>query len=170
MAVKKNAPTIPFRILDGSGNWMDRYMSADEKLLAVAQQLNHIAEVVEGQIGGAMQRGRTEEIVFQQVLAPGAGIRLVQPMPFPGYIKKILRHWPNGCNALVDIAVGVGNKHILPESGFVALNDATPVFDNLAVYVNQAEQIWVDLQNGDAANAHTVTVTVTVEEVILASS
>ena len=167
MAVKKGTPIIPFRVLNSSGDFLDRYMSADDKLLALAQQMTSVTQLLEDQIGGAMNKGRTEEIPFQQLLAPGAGLRLQQPMPFPGKIRKILRHWPNGCNALVDVAVGVGNKHILPDSGFVALNDATPVFDNLSIDVNQGELLWVDLQNGDAVNPHTITVTITVEEVIL---
>lgn len=110
--------------------------------------------------------GRLQEISFRQVLAVGQQFELSQPMPFKGYIRKILRHWPAGCNGLVDISIGVGRKHILPESGAVALNDATPVFDNLSILVNQNEKIWVIFANADALNPHTPSATVTVEEII----
>lgn len=161
----KGVPPVPFRLPGGGqGTFLDRFMSADDKLMAVAEQLGRLEAYAQEQIGGQVAHGRTQEIPFQQILLPGQAVRLAQPMPWPGTIKKILRHWPAGCNALVDVAVGAGNKRILPESGFVALNDATPVFDNLSIPVSQAEPIWVELQNGDAINPHTITVTVTVEE------
>jgi hypothetical protein len=111
-----------------------------------------------------MIRGRTQEIVFQQVLAVGQQLRITQPMPFPGYITKTLRHWPGGCNGLVDIAVGAGKKHIFPESGFVALDDATPLFENLKIEVDQGQLLWVIMANGDGLNPHTPSVTITIEE------
>ncbi len=161
---KNPGASAPFRLPGGGGNFLDKYMSADDKLLAVGQQVDVLTQAVQSLGGGQMAIGRTQEIPFQQLLTPGQGLRLRQTMPFPGHVVKILRHWPAGCNALVDVAVGVGNKRVLPESGFVALNDATPVFDNLRIPAAQNENIWVELVNGDALNNHTITVTVTVEE------
>ena len=164
---EKNRPLAPFRVNAGGGDFLDKYMSADDKLLAVGQQLDALTQFVQQLAGGeTMTIGRTQEVPFQQILAPGQAVRLVSQSPYAGYVKKILRHWPAGCNALVDVAVGVGNKRVLPETGFMALNDATPVFDNLSVPVKQGENIWVELQNGDALNPHTITVSVTVEEAL----
>jgi hypothetical protein len=142
-------------------------MTADEKIIELGKRFEELAQLVIQQTGGSMTvRGRTQEIPFQQLLVPGQALRLAQPMPYPGKIVKILRHWPAGCNALVDVAVGVGNKRVLPESGWVALNDATPVFDGLDIPVGQGEQVWVDMANGDAINPHAITVTITIEEVV----
>ena len=158
-------PRMPLSMPGGGGNFLDKYMSADDKLLVVGQQLDALTQYVRQLSGGEqMAIGRTQEVPFQQILLPGQAVRLVAQSPYSGSIKKILRHWPAGCNALVDVAVGVGNKRVLPETGFMALNDATPVFDNLSVPVKQGENIWVELQNGDALNPHTITVSVTVEE------
>lgn len=163
---KEGVPRIPIIRPPNVGGYLDRYMTADDKVIALGERLEEIAALILQQTGGSMVTGRTQEIPFQQLLAPGQGVRLAQPMPFPGVVRKILRHWPAGCNALVDVAVGVGNKRILPESGFVALNDATPVFDNLNIKAGQGEQLWVELANGDALNPHTITVTITIEEVV----
>ena len=158
-------PRMPLSMPGGGGNFLDKYMSADDKLLVVGQQLDALTQYVRQLSGGEqMAIGRTQEVPFQQILLPGQAVRLVAQSPYAGYVRKILRHWPAGCNALVDVAVGVGNKRVLPETGFMALNDATPVFDNLSVPVKQGENIWVELQNGDALNPHTITVSVTVEE------
>lgn len=158
-------PRMPLSIPGGGGNFLDKYMSADDKLLVVGQQLDALTQYVRQLSGGEqMAIGRTQEVPFQQILLPGQAVRLVAQSPYAGSVRKILRHWPAGCNALVDVAVGVGNKRVLPETGFMALNDATPVFDNLSVPVKQGENIWVELQNGDALNPHTITVSVTVEE------
>jgi hypothetical protein len=164
---KQGGPPVPFSIPGGGrGDFLDRYMSADDKLLVVGQQLEALTALVQSQLGGQMTSGRTQEIVFQQILAIGQQLRVTQPMPFNGYISKILRHWPAGCNGLVDLAVGAGNKHILPESGFVSLDNATPVFDNLHVPVGQGQLLWVLMANGDALNPHTPSVTITIEEIV----
>ncbi|MDD5547101.1 MAG: hypothetical protein PHO67_08125 [Candidatus Omnitrophica bacterium] len=161
---KQTGPRIPFSVPGGGGNFLDKYMSADDKLKVVGEQLESLTNYLQELGGEQMTMGRTQEVPFQQILVPGQALRLSVQSPYPGKVRKILRHWPAGCNALVDVAVGIGNKRILPETGFVALNDATPVFDNLNIPVAQEENIWVDMQNGDAINPHTITVTVTVEE------
>lgn len=162
----KDRPPIPIIRPPNAGSYLDRYMSADEKMLALGQRMEEIAQLVLQQTGGSMVTGREQEIPFHQLLIPGQALRLAQPMPFPGVIFKILRHWPAGCNALVDVAVGVGNKRILPESGFMPLNDATPVFDGLNIPAGQGEQLWVEMANTDAINNHTITVSFMVREAV----
>jgi len=72
-------------------------------------------------------------------------------------------HWPAGCNALVDVAVGYLTTQFCPRSGFLALDNATPTY-----YFNEAitkdRPIWVIMQNRDGGFVHNITVTVTIEE------
>lgn len=133
----------------------------------VAENISKLIDVTErlAAAQGVQMIGRTEEIVFQQLVLGGVGVRLVQPTPFHGYIVKILRHWPVGANALVDVACGYGNMRLLPASGFVALDDATPVFDGLRCEVQDGELLWVEIENHDAL-AHTISVTFTLEEIV----
>lgn len=112
-----------------------------------------------------MAIGRTEEVPLQQLLPPLVGMRIQAPAPFHGYIKKVLRHWPPGCGGLVGVAVGHSGTQFLPNTGFVSLDAATPVFDNLHIEVGEGEMLWSDMQNGDAANAHNITVTITLTEI-----
>ncbi len=133
----------------------------------VAENISRLIDAIEtlAAVQGVEMIGRTEEIRFQQTVPPATGMRLVEPTPFHGYITTILRHWPNGCNALVDVAVGYGNMRLLPASGFVALNDATPVFDGLRCEVQDGELLWVEIENHDGLQ-HTITVTFTIEEIV----
>lgn len=108
---------------------------------------------------------QTEELSFRDEVAAGAGVELTEPCPFDGIISKVLRHYPSGCNSLVRVVVGIAGRHIFPKQGFVALDDATPVYDGLSIPITMGELIWTTIENTDSANAHTITVTVTVEEV-----
>lgn len=105
-----------------------------------------------------------EELVFGQPVAPGQRIQMWKDRAYNAKISKIIRHWPPGCNGLVDVAVGVGTRHVLPESGFVALNAATPTQENMNIPVPIATKIWVEVANRDGVNAHTPVVTIFLEE------
>jgi len=48
--------------------------------------------------------------------------------PVDGELTNITLHFPNGCNALVELSCFVNQEQILPISGFIALNDATKDF------------------------------------------
>lgn len=93
---------------------------------------------------------------------PGSGVVLTEVTPFPGHIKQVSPHWPDGCNALVDVKVGRGVEQFCPNVDFLALNDATPTYP-FNVEVKDGEEIWVEMRNGDGANPHNITVTVTLE-------
>lgn len=94
---------------------------------------------------------------------PGSGVTLTEIAPFTGYIKLVRIHWPDGCNAWVDVKVGHGVTQFCPREGYLALNNATPSYEfNEAVV--EGEDIWVEMRNGDGANPHNITVTIRVEE------
>lgn len=104
---------------------------------------------------------RTEQIRFQQTLAPLQGIRVRDFAPLSGKIIHVTFHFPAGCNALVDVAFGHGGRQVLPsDTGFIALNDATPVWTvDEDVTINSS--LWCIMQNTDALNPHTISVIAT---------
>jgi len=106
---------------------------------------------------------RTEHLRFQQTVPALQGMTLQDAVPVTGQITQITVHFPNGCNALVDVAAGWKNTQILPVNGFIALNDTTAQFA-ANTPVLQDETLWVQINNGDAANPHTITVVVSVQE------
>lgn len=112
--------------------------------------------------GEAIMPGKIEQIAFPFNLAPLQGVTLSQTPAAAGYIKQITIHWPDGCNALVDVRVGHGLVQICPREGYLALNDATPSYP-FSEWVEAADEVWVEMRNGDAVNLHSITVTVTVE-------
>jgi len=105
---------------------------------------------------------RTEQITFQQILAPLQGVRLVSNVPIDGKITSITLHFPLGCAALVDIAFGYMTRQIVPSQGFIALDNATPVFPASEI-VKRDEQAWCIMRNADAMNPHAPSVIVTIE-------
>ena len=107
---------------------------------------------------------QSEEFVLTAAVAPGQQIRPWRDLAYDCKISKIIRHWPAGCNQLVDIAITVGNRSVLPETGFVALNDATPAQENINISVKKGTRIGAWFRNRDAANPHTPVVTIFVEE------
>jgi len=108
----------------------------------------------------------SQEVNFPVNLAVGGavGSRLIvaEPCPMDGKITGIKIHWPNGCNGLVQVAVYLGPKQICPYKGFLNLNDATVPYD-INEPCRQKDNIRVDFWNGDGANTHRCTVTVTVK-------
>jgi len=91
-----------------------------------------------------------------------SGVVLTEIATFAGYIKQIALHVPDGCDALVDIRVGVGVKQFCPREGYLSLNDATPTYP-FNIPVQQGEEIWVEMRNTDGGNPHNITVTVSLE-------
>lgn len=106
----------------------------------------------------------TREVVLRETVQPLQGIRAVKPSPLTGRMVQIVRHWPDGCDALVDIAVGHGDTWVAPEQTdmYVALNDATPVL-NVNEPIAKSEEIWMIVRNADGVNPHAVSVTVVIE-------
>ena len=74
-----------------------------------------------------------------------------------GALTRVTIHWPAGANALVDVAVKVGNEQILPISGFIALDNVTPAFDVFRT-VKVGDVVSAVIRNADGANPHTISV------------
>ena len=74
---------------------------------------------------------------------------------------NITIHFPLGCLALVLVAFSNGGRQICPEAGFIALDDATPTYP-INEPVEGGDRLWVEIQNTDGANPHTISVNVTV--------
>jgi len=104
----------------------------------------------------------TQQIVFQQTLQPNAGVRLEDLVPLNGAITSVTMHFPLNANGLVDIAFGHTYKQICPISGFIALNDACPVFPTSEA-CKREEAIWCIMDNHDGGAAHTVSCIVTIQ-------
>ena len=106
-----------------------------------------------------------QQLELAQTVAAELGVILTEDSPFNGYIKQVIPHWPDGCDALVDIAVGHGQKQFCPTGSghYIALNDTTPTFP-FNEEVKASEEIWVVIRNRDTENPHSITVIVAVEE------
>lgn len=109
---------------------------------------------------------RTGEVVLRDTILAGQGVYLELPSPYTGRMTSVIRHWPAGCNGLVDVAVGRENTWVLPylTDTYVALDDVTPVLP-VSEPVTKGEKIWMRVQNRDALNPHTISVTVVIEGV-----
>ena len=105
----------------------------------------------------------TREVNFRQTVQPLTGIRLEKPSPLKGNIVQLILHWPDGCDALVDVAVGHKGTWVYPHQvdTFVALNDATPVI-TVNEPIEKSEAIWVIIRNTDGREEHSITVTATI--------
>ena len=109
---------------------------------------------------------KIEQIPFAYTLAiagaDGSGVMLEENAPFSGYIRQLTIHWPDGADALVDVKIGHGVKQFCPDEGFLALNDTTVTYP-FNEWINDHETIWVEMQNRDGGNTHSITVTVSLE-------
>lgn len=102
-----------------------------------------------------------KEYRFSTTLAVGTTSRMTVESEVTGKIRQVTRHWPEGCNALVDIAFGVEDRPILPTTRdtYVALNDATPTVP-VDIEVQRDDTLWVEFRNRDSVNSHTPAVIV----------
>ena len=104
----------------------------------------------------------TRDVNLRVLLQPNTGTRVSRPSPLTGRIVQLIPHWPDGCNALVDVAVGHKDTWIYPHlvDTFVALNDATPVL-TVNEPIEKGEEIWMIIRNADGREQHAITVTAT---------
>lgn len=152
-------------------------MATEEKLDGIIERLDFLGPKViemDQNVKSLMEVAVPEVKEIQQIKfartltiagTEGSGATIYEDCPFNGYIKAVAIHWPEGCNALVDVAVGHGNTQFCPRGTgeYLALNDTTPTYP-FNEEVMQGEEIWVEMRNRDAANPHSLTVTISVEE------
>lgn len=74
-----------------------------------------------------------------------------------GKIESVIMHFPPGVNALVDVTVLSNGTQIIPDKGFIALDDATVTF-HPDHPVNVGDNITVNVENTDDTNSHTISV------------
>ncbi len=105
----------------------------------------------------------TREVNLRASVQPLTGTRVTKPSPLTGKIVQLIPHWPDGCDALVDVAIGHKDTWVLPNEvdTYIALNDATPVL-TVDESIEKGEEIWMILRNTDGVNAHAVSCTVTI--------
>jgi len=103
----------------------------------------------------------TKQIKFDKTLAALEGVHMTERCPLNGKITSITISFAPGCNQFVDVAFGVEERHIIPESGYIALDDATPTFPT-SEPVNMNDRLWVEVKNGDSANSHRITILATI--------
>jgi len=105
----------------------------------------------------------SQQLIFTRNVLAGQGVKITQDSPLKGTVVEVMEHFPPGCNALVDVMVGRSSKQFVPQSGYIALDNATPIFRSINEPVNENESVWVEMRNRDAMNPHNITVTVTIE-------
>ena len=101
---------------------------------------------------------------FKYEVPAATGVVLKDKSDLKGEVKQALLHFPDGCNALVEVVVLVQNKQVLPTfGGVVALNDATPPPFRIEKPIKRGEYVRVKIENRDSANPHEITVVAEVE-------
>ncbi len=103
----------------------------------------------------------TKQIRFDKTLAALEGAMLRERCPLNGKITSITVSFRAGCNQLVDVAFGVEERHIIPDTGYIALEDTTPTFPT-SEPVKMNDRLWAEIKNGDSGNAHRITVLATI--------
>ena len=101
------------------------------------------------------------ELNFRETVQPGAGVRVTKSYFLAGRITKAMFSFPPGCNALVDAKLEKDMKPFYPINGFLALDDATPVYHTSVGYYAK-EPLTVEIRNRDEVNPHTITCTVVI--------
>lgn len=150
----------------------DLFSGIDERVDYVVTQLaqlglaeetiNRLTEAIEElKAIGFVMPIRTEQVVLSQTLQPLQGLKLEDNVPIDGKIVSVIFHYPDGCDALVNIAFGHGSEQICPSEGFITLNDATPSFP-VSEPAKKGDVLWAVMENGDGSNPHAVSVIVTI--------
>ena len=101
---------------------------------------------------------------FRYTMPINSYVQLRARSPLTGLVTHLLIHYPAGCLSLVDIRVSVRAQQIYPNVGWVALDDATPLFRfSKGQPIERRDALDVEIQNRDTINPHTVTIILTLE-------
>lgn len=163
MVDKIPAPERPIGPLAGLATRLDYLGPKVETIDEEVKKLKYAVSNLELPEGVIMPRN-IEQIPFAYNLSALEGVTLTEKAPFSGYITQVTIHWPDGCNALVDVRIGHGTKQFCPDDGYLALNDATPTYP-FNEWVSDNEEIWVEMRNTDGGNSHAITATIILEGV-----
>ena len=104
----------------------------------------------------------TTSIRFGEEVPPATHAIFEALSDVSGHIKSITIAFPPGCSGLVRVAVWKNLKQLVPDKGFLNLDNATPVFP-FEEPVQIGDRIWIDVYNYDAMNKHTPQVLVIIQ-------
>lgn len=99
----------------------------------------------------------TTQVAFERpdtTMLAATQATLAEKSPVTGSVIEIELHFPNGCNALVEISCFINQQQILPVTGFIALNDATRTY-TVNRNVRKNDQLRVIIANRDGGFSHT---------------
>ena len=139
----------------------DAFSTADKRMDYLVKQVNKMSLALKDQ---GMATGQTTQLRFQATLPPLTGDTLTEQCPWNAICTSVLLHFPPGCAALVDVAIGHSDTQMIPQTGYLALDAASPIIP-VHELIGPGEQIWVTIANADAANPHTVTVALTLQRI-----
>jgi len=111
------------------------------------------------------EEGAYIHVVFKQKALPLTGYELEETLrAYDGTIKQVLMHFPDGCNALVDVAVCLEQERLIPrgEDEYVALDGSTPIFPS-DYPIKAGQRIRVYINNHDETYPHTITVIISIK-------
>lgn len=148
--------TLPFERLTTIDERVD---FVHNQLIAVQLALNELLK----KEGLPTMAAITRDVNLRVTLLPNQGQRINQPSPLTGKIVQLIPHFPNGCDQLVDMAIGHRDTWILPHrtDSFIALNDATPVL-TVDEPIEKGEELWMIGRNGDGVNQHAISCAITI--------
>lgn len=101
-------------------------------------------------------------INFRESVAAGSGVRVTNIFNYGGKVKQVLFHFPPGCNGLVRVRLFKNEEPFYPIRDYLALDDSTPSFPMDEPYYPN-EPLTLEIENTDAANAHTISCVVAIE-------
>jgi len=144
----------------------EQLTTIDERVDFIHDQLNAV-QLAQNQLlekeGLPTMAVVTREVVLRATVQPLRGTRVAKPSPLTGRVTQLVLHFPDGCNALVDLAIGHKDTWICPNEidTFIALNDATPVL-TVDEPIEKGEELWMIIRNTDGGFAHAISVTFTI--------
>ena len=106
---------------------------------------------------------KTRCLNFAYEVTPGQVVVLGDTSPFTGDIVSVVVEFPMGCNSLVDVAVRAGTRGVLPQVGYISLNNVTPIF-NVREPLVLGEDLEVEFRNRDPLNSHAMEVNIIIME------
>ena len=105
------------------------------------------------------------EINFRETVQPGQGVTVTRSFSLlgakEGRITKVMFSFPPGTLCLTDVRLEKDMKAFYPLQGYIALDNATPVYHTSVDY-NAHEPLTLTIMNRDERWEHTITCTVVI--------
>ncbi|GAI38825.1 unnamed protein product, partial [marine sediment metagenome] len=104
----------------------------------------------------------TKQVSLPYTVQPLETIKIAEPSPLTGRITSVTMHFPEGCDALVDVAFGHSEVWVSPSelNTYIALNNATPTFPTNEP-IEKGEHLWGEFRNGDDTHPHSMNIIIT---------